>query len=135
MVYYPHCGKRLRVISESNRYTHGKARLKYVCPGYRAGECTFRAVDGVLLDEFAVQQLSHLADEYNEYFERLLNEKAADIFNSSQSEKELSDLKKKKGHLEAAIAHQVKNLRDADDSLKRFIQEDVRALTDDLSET
>ena len=43
--------------------------------------------------------------------------------------------KTSKGHLEAAIAHQVKNLRDADDSLKRFMQEDVRALTDDLSET
>ena len=95
--------KRLRVISESNRYTHGKPRFKYVCPGYRAGECSFRAVDGVLLDEFAVQQLSHLADEDNKYFERLFNEKAADIFNSSQSEKELSDLKKKKVSLKRRL--------------------------------
>ena len=62
LVYCPHCGKRLRVISESNRWTNGKPRFKYVCPGYRAGECTFRAVDGFLLDEFVVKQLSHLAD-------------------------------------------------------------------------
>ena len=63
LVYCPHCGKRLRVIPESNRWTNGKPRFKYVCPGYRVGECTFRAVDGVLLDEFVVNQLSHLADE------------------------------------------------------------------------
>ena len=96
LVFCPHCGKRLRVISESNRWTNGKPRFKYVCPGYRVGECTFRAVDGVLLDEFVVRQLSHLADEDSEYFEKLLNEKASDIFRSSQNEKELSDLRKKK---------------------------------------
>lgn len=135
LVYCPHCGKRLRVISESNRWTNSKPRFKYVCPGYRAGECTFRAVDGVLLDEFVVNQLSHIADEDSEYFEKLLNQKASDIFSSSQNEKELSDLRKKKALLETAIANQVKNLREADDSLKRFIQEDVKSLTDELSET
>ena len=135
LVYCPHCGKRLRVISESNRWTNGKPRFKYVCPSYRAGECTFRAVDGVLLDGFVVKQLSQLADEDSEYFEKLLNQKASDIFSSSQNEKELSDLRKKKAQLETAIANQVKNLREADDSLKRFIQEDVKALTDELSET
>ena len=135
LIYCPHCGKRLRVIPESNRYTNGKPRFKYVCPGFRKGECSFRAVDGVLLDEFVVKQLSNLADEDSEYFEKLLNAKAADIFRSSQNEKELADLKKKKGQLETAIANQVKNLRDADDGLKRFIQEDVKALTDELTET
>ena len=135
LIYCPHCGKRLRVIPESNRYTNGKPRFKYVCPGFRKGECSFRAVDGVLLDEFVVKQLSNLADEDSEYFEKLLNAKAADIFRSSQNEKELADLKKKKGQLETAIANQVKNLRDADDGLKRFIQEDVKALTDELAET
>lgn len=135
LVYCPHCGKRLRVISESTRWTNGKPRFKYVCPGYRVGECTFRAVDGVLLDEFVVNQLSHLADEDSEYFEKLLNQKASNIFSSSQNEKELSDLRKKKAQLEAAIANQVKNLRESDNNLKRFIQEDVKALTDELSET
>ena len=33
LVFCPHCGKRLRVISESNRWTNGKPRFKYVCPG------------------------------------------------------------------------------------------------------
>ena len=90
---------------------------------------------GVLLDEFVVKQLSHLADEDSKYFEELLNQKASDILSSSQNEKELSDLRKKNAQLETAIANQVNNLREADDSLKRFIQEDVKALTDELSET
>lgn len=63
LVYCPHCGKRLRVISESNRWTNNKPRFKYVCPGYRENECTFQSVDDVLLDEFVVQQLSNLSDE------------------------------------------------------------------------
>lgn len=135
LVYCPLCGKRLRVISESNRWTNGKPRFKYVCPGYREGECNFRAVDGVLLDEFVVRQLSHLSDEDSEYFRELLNQRASDIFENSQSEKELCDLRKKKAQLEAAIMGQVKNLREADDSLKRFIREDVKGLTDELAET
>ena len=135
LIYCPHCAKRLRVISESNRWTNGKPRFKYVCPSYREGKCNFRAVDGLLLDEFVVRQLSHLSDEDSEYFRELLNQKASDIFENSQSEKELCDLRKKKAQLEAAIMGQVKNLREADDSLKRFIQEDVKGLTDELAET
>ena len=96
LVYCPHCGKRLRVISESNRRTNGKPRFKYVCPGYRLGECTFRAVDGVLLGEFVVKQLSNLSDEDSEYFVKLLNQKASDILKSSQNEQKLIELKKKK---------------------------------------
>lgn len=96
LVYCPHCGKRLRVISESNRWTNGKPRFKYVCPSYRLGECTFRAVDSVLLDEFVVKQLSNLSAENSGYFTELLNQKASDIFKSSQNEQELIELKKKK---------------------------------------
>lgn len=133
LVYCPHCGKCLRVISESNRWTNGKPRFKYVYPGYRAGECTFRAVDGVLLDEFVVKQLSHLSDEDSEYFVKLLNQKASDIFKNSQNEQELIELKEKKTQLETAISNQVKNLRETDENLKRFIQDDVKGLTDELS--
>lgn len=32
-VHCPHRGRRLSVISESDRWTNGKPRLKYVCPG------------------------------------------------------------------------------------------------------
>lgn len=134
LVYCPHCGKRLRVISESNRWTNNKLRFKYVCPGYRENECTFQSVDGVLLDEFVVQQLSNLSDEDSKYFTKLLNQRASDIFKNSQNEQELTELKKKKAQLETAIFNQVKNMRDASDDLKRFIQEDIQELSNELRE-
>lgn len=112
-----------------------QAEIQICCPGYRAEECTFRAVDGVLLDEFVFKKLSDLSDEGSEYFVKLLNQKASDIFKNTQNEQELIELKKKKVQLEAAVSNQVKNLREADENLKRFIQEDVKGLTDELSET
>lgn len=135
LAYCPYCGKQLPVISGSNRWANGKPRFKYVCPGYRVGECTFHAVDGVLLDEFVIKQLSNLSNEGSEYFVKLLKKKASDIFKSSQNEQELIELKKKKAQFETAISNQVKNLREAEENLKRFIQEDVTGLTDELSET
>lgn len=73
-------------------------------------ECTFRTVDGVLLDEFVVKQLSTLSDEDSKYFVKLLNQKASDIFKNSQNEQKLIELKNKKAQLETAISFQVKNL-------------------------
>lgn len=54
---------------------------------------------------------------------------------NTQNEQELIELKKKKVQLEVAVLNQVKNLREADENSKRFIQEDVKGLTDELSET
>lgn len=42
LMYCPVCGKRLRVISESNRWTNGNPRFKYVCPSVREKKCTFK---------------------------------------------------------------------------------------------
>lgn len=75
IIFCPICGKRLSVTSESNRWTHGKPRFKYTCPGVRKKECTFKAVDGVLLDEFVVAQLSNLSDENAVYYNAIFNEK------------------------------------------------------------
>ena len=44
LAHCPHCGRRLSVISESDRWTNGKPRFKYVCPGYRKKECNFKAL-------------------------------------------------------------------------------------------
>ena len=79
LVHCPHCGRRLSVISESDRWTNGKPRFKYVCPGYRKKECNFKAVDGVLLDEFVVQQLSDLSDENSERFKDILEIKIEEV--------------------------------------------------------
>lgn len=134
LVYCPICGKRLRVISESKRWTNNNPRFKYVCPGYREKECTLQAVDSVLFDEFVVNQLSDLSDEDNEYFVKLLNARSSDIFSRSQNEQELTELKKKKAQLEASISNQVKNMRDASADLKHFIQDDIQDLSNELRE-
>lgn len=71
--YCPLCGKRLSVMSKSDRWTHGKPRFKHTYPGVRKKKCTFKAVDGVLLDEFVVAQLSNLSDESAVYYNTIFN--------------------------------------------------------------
>ena len=135
LVHCPHCGRRLSVISESDRWTNGKPRFKYVCPGYRKKECNFKAVDGVLLDEFVVQQLSDLSDENSERFKDILEIKIEEVLEQSQTVQEHNLIKKKRDKLKADIAAQTRNLREADGSIKQFIQEDLQNLAEELRET
>ena len=135
LAHCPHCGRRLSVISESDRWTNGKPRFKYVCPGYRKKECNFKAVDGVLLDEFVVQQLSELSDENSERFRRILEIKIEEVLEQSQTVQEHNLIKKKRDKLKADIAAQTRNLREANGSIKQFIQEDLKNLAEELRET
>lgn len=132
-MYCPICGKRLRVLPESNRWTNGKPRFKYACPGVRAKECTFKGVEGVTLDEFVIHSLSSLQEEHSDYYRQLLENRVASMIRTDQSEKEYQETKKAIERLNADIAAQVRNLREADDALKRFIQDDIKVLTDDLA--
>lgn len=134
LAHCPHCGRRLSVISESDRWTNGKPRFKYVCPGYRKKECNFKAVDGVLLDEFVVQQLSELSDENSERFRSILEIKIEEVLEQSQTVQEHNIIKKKRDKLKADIAAQTRNLREADGSIKQFIQEDLQNLAEELRE-
>ena len=133
LMYCPICGKRLRVLSESDRWTNGKPRFKYACPGVRAKECTFKGVEGVTLDEFVIHSLSNLQEEHSDYYRQLLENRVANMIRTDQSEKEYQETKKAIERLNADIAAQVRNLREADDALKRFIQDDIKVLTDDLA--
>ena len=54
------------------------------------------------------------------------------MIRTDQSEKEYQETKKAIERLNADIAAQVRNLREADDALKRFIQDDIKELTDEL---
>ena len=133
LMYCPICGKRLRVLPESNRWTNGKPRFKYACPGVRAKECTFKGVEGVTLDEFVIHSLSSLQEEHSDYYRQLLENRVASMIRTDQSEKEYQETKKAIERLNADIAAQVRNLREADDALKRFIQDDIKKLTDELA--
>ena len=55
------------------------------------------------------------------------------MIRTDQSEKEYQETQKAIERLNADIAAQVRNLREADDALKRFIQDDIKELTDELA--
>ena len=132
IVFCPICGKRLSVTSESNRWTHGKPRFKYTCPGVRKKECTFKAVDGVLLDEFVVAQLSNLSDESAVYYNTIFNEKLQNLIANDETETEYRETTKAIAKTKAAIAAQVRNMREADESLRKFIEADIAEMNKDL---
>ena len=121
------------MLPESNRWTNGKPRFKYACPGVRAKECAFKGVEGVTLDEFVIHSLSSLQEEHSDYYRQLLENRVASMIRTDQSEKEYQETQKAIERLNADIAAQVRNLREADDALKRFIQDDIKELTDELA--
>lgn len=135
LVHCPICGKRLNVVLESNRWTNGKPRFKYVCSGYRKKTCNFKAVDGVLLDEFIVQQLSNLSDKESEHFRGILEIKVEEVLEQSNSAQEYTLLKKKKEKLQADIIAQTKNMREVDESIRCYLQEDIQNMSEELRET
>ena len=55
------------------------------------------------------------------------------MIRTDQSEKEYQETQKAIERLNADIAAQVRNLREADDALKRFIRDDIKELTDELA--
>ena len=133
LMYCPICGRRLRVLPESNRWTNGKPRFKYACPGVREKKCTFTAVEGVSLDEFVVQELSRLNDEQNDLYRKIFESRIANMIRTEQSEQEYQETKKAVERLNTDIAAQVRNLREADEALRRFIQDDIKELTEELA--
>jgi len=132
IIHCPNCGKRLNVTSESNRWTNGKPRFKYTCPGYRKKECDFIAVDGVLLDEFVIKQLSELNRENSTYYYELIQTRIDKLILSDENEREYRDTKKAIDKIKSDIAAQIRNMRDAPDDIKPFYQEDIYSLKDEL---
>ena len=135
IVHCPCCGKRLSVIPESNRWTNGKPRFKYVCPGYRKKTCNFKAIDGVLLYEFIVQQLSDMSDENSEYFKEILEIKIEEILEQSSTSQEYTLLKRKREKLQTDIAAQTRNMREVDESIRCYLQDDIQSMSEELRET
>ena len=70
-----------------------------------------------------------LSDLYRQIFES----RVSSMIRTEQSEQEYQETKKAIERLNADIAAQVRNLRDADEALRRFIQDDIKELTEELS--
>ena len=81
------------------------------------------------------QQLSELSDENSERFRSILEIKIEEALEQSQTVQERNLIKKKRDKLKADIVAQTRNLREADGSIKRFIQEDLQNLAEELRET
>lgn len=128
----PLCGRPLRVVPESNRWTNGKPRFKYVCPGFRKKECHFKAVDGVEMDEYIVEKLAELSNEHSEYYREVFLAKLSALLHSDPTEAEYRNISQKIDKLQADIAAQVRNLREADASIRKFIQEDIASMSQEL---
>ena len=134
IIYCPLCGKKLSVVSESNRYTHGKPRFKYACPNaVRKGACTYQAVRGVELDEYVVGELAKLKEEDNQYV-KLIKAEAKKLKASDKNEQDILTLKKDIEKLEQDIMLQVKNLRDVSDALRPYVQADMDNMAKEIAD-
>lgn len=84
------------------------------------------------LDEYVVEQLSHLSDRQSEYYRRIFEEKLDRLIESDQSEKEYHSVQEAASKLQSEIAAQVRNLRAADESLRKYIEADIQELSSEL---
>ncbi len=132
LICCPRCGTPLRVTPESNRWTNGKPRFKYTCRGFRQKTCTFKAIDGVEMDEFVVQQLAAISQENHEYYKELFEAKLSNLIQNEAAEQEYADTKKTIKKLNADIAAQIRNMREANESIRKFIQSDIEVLSEEL---
>lgn len=132
VLYCPLCGKPLRVVPESNRWSNGKPRFKYVCPGFRKKTCTFKAVDGVQMDEFIVEQLSKLSDQKSPYYSELASTKFTHLLRADTGELEYQETEKAVEQIKNEIAAQVRNMRQADSNIRKYIQEDIEELSKEV---
>ena len=132
IMYCPCCGNRLTVVPESNRWTNGKPRFKYACPQARKHKCNFKAVHGVEMDEFILEKLSDLSNEESEYYTSVLQTKIDDLIKCDKSEAEIQQVRKAIQRLNNNIQEQVRNLREADESIKKYIQADLENLAQEI---
>lgn len=136
LLYCPICGHRLNVFPESNRWTNGQPRFKYGCPNQRYKKsCTFKPIDGNRMDSFVLEKMATVADEASGYYTQILDTKMESLIRSDSNERDLASAKTKMEKIQADIAAQVRNMREADENIRSFIQADISQLSEELSKT
>lgn len=86
-VYCSICGKRLRVLPQSNRWLYGKIRFKFAYLGEGAKERIFKGIEGVTRDEFVFHALFHLQEEHSDYYWKFLKSRVFSMICTDQCEK------------------------------------------------
>ena len=74
-----------------------------------------------------------LVDEQKETYFKLIEARIRELTRSDASEREYQETKKDIEKIKADIAAQIRNLREADDVLRKFIQDDVTEMSAELS--
>lgn len=84
------------------------------------------------MDEFIVQKLADLSSERSQYYQEVFTAKLSAMLQSDPAEAEYREIEMEVKKLREDIAAQVRNLREADSTIRRFIQEDISAMSEAL---
>lgn len=75
-----------------------------------------------------------IAEQDSEYYTKILDSKMQSLIKNDSNERDLAEAKKRKEKIQSSIATQVRNLREADETIKKYIQDDITALSDELAQ-
>lgn len=135
-VYCAKCGSRMNVLAQSGRFNpDGTQRFRYGCPIHiREKTCPQMHIHGQELDHFVIKQISEIAhDKGGRYYTQLMDRKVSQEIRSNAIEMELAETKREIRRMESDIAAQVRNLRQADETIRPYIQEDIENLNNEIA--
>ena len=87
------------------------------------------------MDSFVLEKMATVADEASGYYTQILDTKMESLIRSDSNERDLASAKTKMEKIQADIAAQVRNMREADENIRSFIQADISQLSEELSKT
>lgn len=135
LMYCPKCHRKLNVIPESNRFTHGKPRFKYACPNaIRNGPCDYQAVRGVEMDEYMLEKLASLSREEESYYLDKIQAQIDRLLKTDKTQQEIKEIKKEIEKLERNIKFQVKAMRYAAAAARPYLEADIDEMAAEIAE-
>ena len=76
-----------------------------------------------------------MSDEDSERFKEIFEIKIEEVLEQSSTTQEYALLKKKREKLQMDIVTQTKNMREVDESIRCYLQDDIQSMSDELRET
>ncbi len=76
-----------------------------------------------------------MSDEDSERFKEILEIKIEEVLEQSSTTQEYALLKKKREKLQTDIVAQTRNMREVDESIRCYLQDDIQAMSEELRET
>lgn len=76
-----------------------------------------------------------MSDEDSERFKEILEIKIEEVMEQSSTTKQYALLKKKREKLQIDIVAQTRNMREVDESIRCYFQDDIQAISEELRET